>query len=132
MLYRYARADEIGTPFAISLDFDTLEDDTVTLRERVAEHLEVVECAGCHNLVDPIGLALENYDGLGVWRELDNGAPIDANDALIDGSLPRRLAALEQAARARATKGDDGALEVEADAVVVDEGAWVVTDAPDH
>ncbi len=59
--------------------------EAVTLRERVAEHLEVVECAGCHSLVDPIGLALENYDGLGVWRELDNGAPIDATGEL-DGA----------------------------------------------
>jgi hypothetical protein len=72
--------------------------EAVTLRERVAEHLEVVECAGCHSLVDPIGLALENYDGLGVWRELDNGAPIDATGEL-DGVAYDGLAGLADTLR---------------------------------
>ena len=48
-----------------------------TLRDRVAEHLENPSCSGCHLLVDPIGLGLENFDGLGVWRDLDNGGVID-------------------------------------------------------
>ncbi len=48
-----------------------------TLRDRVAEHLENPSCAGCHLLVDPIGLALENFDGLGVWRTEDHGGEID-------------------------------------------------------
>lgn len=48
-----------------------------TLRDRVAEHLESPSCAGCHLLVDPIGLALENFDGVGVWRTQEYGAEID-------------------------------------------------------
>jgi hypothetical protein len=48
-----------------------------TLRDRVAEHLENPSCTGCHLLVDPIGLGLENFDGIGVWRELDHGGVID-------------------------------------------------------
>ena len=53
-----------------------------TLRDRVAEHLENPACAGCHNLTDPIGLGLENFDGIGRWRDLDNGVEIDASGQL--------------------------------------------------
>ena len=48
-----------------------------TLRERVAEHLADPSCIGCHQLTDPIGLGLENYDSIGRFRLLDNGAEID-------------------------------------------------------
>lgn len=52
--------------------------DALTLRDRVAEHLENETCAACHRLTDPIGLGFENFDGIGVFRELDNGERIDA------------------------------------------------------
>ncbi|MGB0589385.1 MAG: DUF1592 domain-containing protein [Myxococcota bacterium] len=55
---------------------------TLTLRDRVAEHLENPACAGCHQLTDPIGLAMENYDSLGTWRDTDNGVTIDASGSL--------------------------------------------------
>ena len=55
---------------------------TLTLRDRVAEHLEDPSCAGCHELLDPIGLGLENFDGLGRYRILDNGVHIDATGTL--------------------------------------------------
>ncbi|MEL6178252.1 MAG: DUF1592 domain-containing protein, partial [Myxococcota bacterium] len=58
---------------------------TRTLRERVAEHLEDPTCAGCHELVDPIGLGLENFNSIGRWRDTDNGAMIDASGDL-DGA----------------------------------------------
>ena len=51
--------------------------DRLTLRQRVEEHLEDPSCKGCHQLTDPIGLGLENYDSLGRYRTHDNGAPID-------------------------------------------------------
>ena len=51
--------------------------DTLTLRDRVDEHLENPTCRGCHLLTDPIGLGLENFDSVGRFRELDNGAVID-------------------------------------------------------
>ncbi len=56
--------------------------ETPTLRDRVAEHLENEACASCHLLMDPIGLALENFDALGRWREFDNGYPIDPSGTL--------------------------------------------------
>ena len=56
--------------------------DVQTLRDRVAEHLENESCAGCHNLMDPIGLGLENFDGVGRWRDTDRGFDIDASGEL--------------------------------------------------
>ena len=70
--------------------------ETPTLRDRVAEHLENPSCAGCHNLMDPIGLALENFDGVGVWRADDEGHTIDPSGVLDgeDFSTPAQLADL--------------------------------------
>jgi hypothetical protein len=61
--------------------------DATTLRDLLAEHRENVVCAGCHNAMDPIGLALENFDELGRYRTEDNGIEIDAS-ALFMGHLP--------------------------------------------
>ena len=55
---------------------------TLTLRDRVAEHLENPACAGCHRLTDLIGLSMENYDSVGAWRDKDNGVLIDASGSL--------------------------------------------------
>lgn len=60
-------------------------DDAVTLRDRVQIHLQDPSCAGCHNVVDPIGLGLENFDGIGRFRSTENGAIIDASGVL-DGA----------------------------------------------
>ncbi|MEE2786739.1 MAG: DUF1592 domain-containing protein [Myxococcota bacterium] len=48
-----------------------------TLRDRVKEHLENPSCAGCHQLTDPIGLGLENFDGIGRYRETEYGTLIE-------------------------------------------------------
>ncbi len=56
--------------------------DAPTMRDRVARHLADPACASCHTLTDPIGLAMENFDGLGGWRDVDGGAPIDASGEL--------------------------------------------------
>ena len=53
-----------------------------TLRERVAEHLENPSCAGCHQLTDPIGLGLENFDGIGRYRESEYETQIDPSGQL--------------------------------------------------
>ena len=57
-----------------------------TLRARLAMHRANKVCATCHNMMDPIGLALENYDQVGKWRTLDNGLPIDASGVMVDGT----------------------------------------------
>jgi hypothetical protein len=56
--------------------------DAKTLRERVASHLENPACAGCHLLTDPIGLGLENFDGIGRFREMEFDARIDPSGDL--------------------------------------------------
>jgi len=43
-------------------------------------------CKGCHQIMDPIGLALENFDAVGRWRATDSGSPIDASGQLVDGT----------------------------------------------
>lgn len=48
-----------------------------TARSRLSAHSNDAACAGCHKITDPIGLALENFDGIGAFRKLENGAPID-------------------------------------------------------
>ncbi len=53
-----------------------------TLRDRVAVHLEEPACAACHQVTDPIGLALENFDATGRWRDTENGVTIDASGTL--------------------------------------------------
>lgn len=56
-----------------------------SLRELLQVHREKSECAGCHARMDPIGLALENFDAIGRWRDNDNGKPIDPQGQLISG-----------------------------------------------
>src|SRR4029079_7341509 len=57
-----------------------------SVRERIEEHRANPACAGCHKIMDPIGLALENFDGVGRWRTLDSGVKIDASAQLVDGT----------------------------------------------
>lgn len=58
---------------------DTQNTQHKTARERLSVHAEVATCAGCHALTDPIGLSLENYNAVGEYRSMENGAPIDAS-----------------------------------------------------
>ena len=82
-----------------------LKDNTVasnlSVRERLAEHRANAACAGCHNLMDPVGLSLENFDAVGRWRTLELGRPIDAAGGLPDGSEFAGVAGLEQALQER-------------------------------
>jgi hypothetical protein len=48
-----------------------------SVRERLALHRDVDACRGCHQLMDPIGFGFEHYDGVGLWRDQENGLPID-------------------------------------------------------
>jgi Protein of unknown function (DUF1592)/Protein of unknown function (DUF1588)/Protein of unknown function (DUF1585)/Protein of unknown function (DUF1587)/Protein of unknown function (DUF1595)/Planctomycete cytochrome C len=57
-----------------------------SMRDRMAEHRKNPACASCHQRMDPLGFSLENFDGLGRWRSLSDGAPIDASAALPDGT----------------------------------------------
>lgn len=68
-----------------NVDFSIVEDPKAnfhTARERLTAHRSNPVCAGCHRITDPIGLALENYDGAGQFRVTERGAPIDASGSL--------------------------------------------------
>jgi hypothetical protein len=56
-----------------------------TLRQQMEQHRANPICASCHQRMDPIGFAFENFDAVGVWREKDAGAPVDASGVLPDG-----------------------------------------------
>jgi mono/diheme cytochrome c family protein len=60
-----------------------------SVRERMEQHRRNPACAGCHRMIDPAGLALENFDAVGAWRTRDGGTrgtPIDASGQLVDGT----------------------------------------------
>jgi mono/diheme cytochrome c family protein len=70
---------------------------TLTMRQRMEKHRENPVCASCHKVMDPIGLALENFDAIGRWRELDGESPIDASGVLTDGTRVSGAVDLRQA-----------------------------------
>ena len=60
------------------------EDANLTLRERLAKHRERADCRGCHEKIDPLGFALENYDPIGNWRtHYENGRKVDMSGTLL-------------------------------------------------
>jgi cytochrome c551/c552 len=58
----------------------------LSTRERMEEHRKNPACTSCHKVIDPLGLALENFDVTGVWRIKDNGVPVDPAGDLYDGT----------------------------------------------
>jgi hypothetical protein len=56
----------------------------LTLRESLAEHRANPSCAACHSFFEPVGLAFENFDGIGSYRKLDGGVPVDASGIFAD------------------------------------------------
>src|SRR5688572_25566971 len=72
-----------------------------SLRARLEAHRRNPTCASCHRVMDPLGFALENFDGLGQWREKEPGGAIDPTGQLadgtpIDGPVALRKAVLER------------------------------------
>ncbi len=56
-----------------------------SVRERLLQHRANPACGGCHDRIDPLGFALENFDPIGKWRDMDAGKPVDNSGALADG-----------------------------------------------
>ena len=72
-------------PPPANVDFSAVENpdpNSKTQRARLEIHRPNPVCAGCHQITDPIGLALEHFDGAGQYRETERGAPIDASGSL--------------------------------------------------
>jgi hypothetical protein len=96
----------LGTPPAPPpSDVPTLKDNTISaklsVRARLAEHRANPACASCHDAMDPVGFAMENYDAIGRWRTLEDGATVDATGGLPDGSTFTGVAPLEDGLLAR-------------------------------
>jgi hypothetical protein len=58
----------------------------LTMRARMEQHRANPVCASCHKVMDPLGLALENFDAVGAWRTEDGGQPVDTSGQLPDGT----------------------------------------------
>ena len=67
-----------------------------SMREALEQHRANPACAACHNVMDPLGFALENFDGIGTWRTTDAGDPIDSSGVLPDGTPFRGPAELQR------------------------------------
>jgi hypothetical protein len=75
-------------------DLPVIKGKNLSVRQRLEQHRSVASCASCHTKIDPLGLALENYDAIGAWRERQNGEgrkggkydpPIDASGVMPGG-----------------------------------------------
>ncbi len=74
-------------PDVPELEEEAVEDGRfLTVRERLEMHRAIPACNSCHRMIDPIGLALENFDVTGAWRIRDQGVPIDAASDFYDGT----------------------------------------------
>lgn len=73
----------------------------LTVRERLAQHRANPACFSCHQMIDPLGLALENFDPVGKWRDDEKGQPINASAVLSDGRDIKGVVDLKLALRER-------------------------------
>ena len=83
---------------------DNVEGEVATtVRSRLEAHRTLPSCNGCHGVIDPLGLALENFDAVGRWRDMDRDAraAIDASGVLADGAAVEGPVALREAFLAR-------------------------------
>jgi mono/diheme cytochrome c family protein len=69
----------------------------LSTRQRMEEHRKNPTCAGCHRFMDPLGLALDNFDVTGAWRIKDNEVPVDVVGDLYDGTKIDGPAGLREA-----------------------------------
>jgi PAS domain-containing protein len=73
-----------------------IKDREPTMREVMEVHRAEALCAACHNRMDPLGLAFENYNALGIWRDKEKAQPIDASGKLINGRTFKDARELKQ------------------------------------
>jgi hypothetical protein len=72
-----------------------------SVRERLERHRANPTCASCHQIMDPIGFSLENFDLIGRWRDTDGGMPVNSKDRLVDGTPVNGVNDLRHALLAR-------------------------------
>ena len=80
---------------------ETKDGKILTTRERMEQHRAAATCRSCHQYMDPIGLALDNFDVTGKWRYRENGMELDTRGDLYDGTPVKTPAELSRALLAR-------------------------------
>jgi hypothetical protein len=81
---------------------ENVENQTaLPVRQRLEQHRANPACSSCHNMMDPIGLSLENFNAIGLWRSHDSGAPVDPKGQLFDGTPLDGPVSLRQAILSR-------------------------------
>jgi cytochrome c551/c552 len=105
---RWILENLLGTPAPIpppgvdtNLEKNPEEVKNTSLRHRLEAHRTNPTCASCHKIMDPIGFALENFDLVGTWRDIDGKSPVDASGQLVDGTKLNGPADLRQALLSR-------------------------------
>jgi hypothetical protein len=84
-------APPAAPPPGVETDLDAIAGGSaLTVRTRLEQHRAEESCNSCHGVIDPLGLALENFDAIGAWRDLDRfaGQPIDATGVLVGSNAP--------------------------------------------
>jgi hypothetical protein len=105
---RWILENVLGTPAPVpppgidtNLEKDAEQVKVTSLRQRLELHRKVEPCASCHKIMDPIGFALENFDMVGTWRQLDGKTLIDSSGQLVDGTKLSGVADLRNALLSR-------------------------------
>jgi hypothetical protein len=105
---RWILENLLGTPAPIpppgvdtNLEKNPEEVKNTSLRHRLEVHRTNPTCASCHKIMDPIGFALENFDLVGTWRDIDGKSPVDASGQLVDGTKLNGPGDLRQALLSR-------------------------------
>ncbi len=90
-------------PPGVETDLKAHADESMptTLRARLERHRAEPSCAACHQIMDPIGFSLENFDLTGRWRERDGDIPVDTSGMLVDGTQLHGVQDLRRALLAR-------------------------------
>jgi len=98
----------LGTPAPVpppgvdtNLEKNPEEVKNTSLRHRLEAHRVNPVCASCHKIMDPLGFALENFDLVGTWRDVDGKMPVDSTGQLVDGTVVKGPADLRAALLSR-------------------------------
>jgi hypothetical protein len=85
----------------LKADDKTLQEEGLTVRQKLKQHSSNAQCAGCHKKIDPLGFALENYDLLGRWRDnYRTGLKVDASGKLFGKHEFKDIVGFKDAVRA--------------------------------
>jgi mono/diheme cytochrome c family protein len=92
----YGAPPALPPPNVPALDESTIASN-LPMRQRLAAHRNNAVCASCHNTIDPVGFALENFNAVGQWRDQELETPVDASGALPGSKEFRGVDGLEEA-----------------------------------